>query len=243
MHSASPGSPASLTFHVPPRAVRWRWWLLSLMLVGLAIGYWVAARLPASVGWENGWLENLQVVVLLGGAAMAIAVARQGTASADWGRTALKGLAVAVVPLWCLMAARELSWGAAFLPPIGFDEDGPAYSSAMLWYKPAVAPLALLVVAWCGWMAGRSGALRVVLRLLRSPKFVWAELAVMVLAGVLSTYAEGHLGFPAPVSLGHHAVVMEEWSEMFAYVALVMAQWQMFVLLRNARRAPAAGNR
>lgn len=233
MHSASP---ASLTFHVPARAVRWRRWLLALMLLGLAVGYSVAARLPASVGWENGWLENLQVVVLLGGAAMAIAVARQGTA-AD-GRTcpALTGLAVAVVPLWCLMAARELSWGAAFLPPMGFGEDGPTYSSATLWYKPAVAPLALLVIAWCGWMAAKSEALRVVLRLLRSPQFVWAELAVMVLAGVLSTYAEGHLGIPAPKALGHHAVVMEEWSEMFAYVALVMAQWQIFVLLRSARR-------
>uniref|UniRef100_UPI00190F5564 hypothetical protein n=1 Tax=Microbacterium sp. 18062 TaxID=2681410 RepID=UPI00190F5564 len=74
------------------------------------------------------------MVVLLGGAAMAVAVARQGTASGDWGRAALKGLAVAVVPLWCLMAARELSWGAAFLPPMGFGEDGPTYSSSTLWY-------------------------------------------------------------------------------------------------------------
>ncbi|WP_225978878.1 hypothetical protein [Paracidovorax cattleyae] len=203
------------------------------MLLGLALSGAAAAILPVSAGWENGLLEDVQVVVLLAGACMALLAARGYIAGRPLGLAA-KGLAMASAPIWCLLAARELSWGAALLPPIGFSAEGPVYSSSVLWYKPAVAPLALLVLAWCAWMLVRSRVLRAVPALLRSPQFAWAELAILLLAATLSTYAEGHLGIPVPSFLQGRAVVVEEWAELFAYLALVAAQWQIFVLLRHA---------
>ncbi|MDR6215754.1 hypothetical protein [Paracidovorax wautersii] len=235
--NATPLAPAS--FQVSPQALRWRRAWLVLMLLGLALSYPAARLLPVSFGWENGWLEDLQVVVLLSGAVMAAVFARQVVGNDGPGR-AVKGLALVLVPVWCLLAAREMSWGAVFLPPVGFSEDGPVYSSSVLWYKPAVYPLAAMVLAGCAWIFVRCRAYRVVLQLLRSPQFAWAELAVLVLAGVLSTYAEGHLGVALPHALLDQALVMEEWAEMFAYIALVAAQRQVFVLLQGTPRAPLA---
>ena len=61
----------------------------------------------------------------------------------------------------------------------------------------------------------------------------WALLAVLLLAGLLGTYAEGHLpGLPAPAGLGDQALVMEEWMETVVYAGLLAAQWQLFRLLR-----------
>lgn len=222
--------------------MRWRRAWLALLLLGLALSYPAARLLPISFGWENGWLEDLQVVVLLAGAAMAAVFARDVRSGGEAGRAA-RGLALALVPVWCLLAARELSWGAVLLPPVGFAEDGPVYSSAMLWYKPAVIPLAALVLAWCAWVFVRHGAYRVVLHLLRSPQFAWAELALLVLAGLLSTYAEGHLGVALPQRLMDQALVMEEWAELFAYIALVAAQRQVFALLRNSPHQPRGSAR
>ncbi|BFO55979.1 hypothetical protein [Acidovorax sacchari] len=231
--------PSPVTFHVPPQSVRWRRLRLAFMLLGLAVSGAVASLLPVSAGWENGLLEDIQVVVLLAGACMAVLVARGRTAGRAAGSVA-KGLALASAPVWCLMAARELSWGAALLPPIGFSAEGPVYSSSVLWYKPAVAPLALLVLAWCAWVLLRSRVLRAVPALLRSRQFAWAELAILLLAATLSTYAEGHLGLPVARFLAGRAVVVEEWAELFAYLALVAAQWQVLLLLRHAgdRRQP-----
>ncbi|AVS70934.1 hypothetical protein C8247_11160 [Paracidovorax avenae] len=237
MNTAASASP--VTFHVPPQSVRWRRLWLAFMLLGLALSGAVASVLPVSAGWENGLLEDSQVVLLLAGACMAVLVACGHTAGRPASPVA-KGLALASVPVWCLMAARELSWGAALLPPIGFSAEGPVYSSSVLWYKPAVAPLALLVLAWCGWVLLRSRVLQAVPALLRSRQFAWPELAVLLLAAALSTYAEGHLGIPVAGFLQGRAVVVEEWAELFAYLALVAAQWQVLLLLWNAgdRRQP-----
>ncbi|MFD2298604.1 hypothetical protein QRO11_10950 [Paracidovorax citrulli] len=222
-----------MTFHVPPQSVRWRRLWLACMLLGLALSGAAAAVLPVSAGWENGLLEDIQVVVLLAGAGMAVLAARRQVAGDSEGLVA-KGFAMAAAPVWCLLTARELSWGAALLPPIDFSAEGPVYSSAHLWYKPAVVPLALIVLAWCAWVLLRSRILRAVPALLRSPQFVWAELAILLLAAALSTYAEGHLGIPVASFLQGRAVVVEEWAELFAYFALVVAQWQILVLLRHA---------
>lgn len=231
MH-ATPLAPSS--FQASPRAVRWRRFWLALMLLGLALSEPAAHWLPVSAGWENGWLEDLQVLVLLGGAVMATVFAWRGAPSPS-----ARGLAWAVAPIWCLLAARELSWGATLLPAAAFGEYGPVYSSSLLWYKPMVYPLAALVVAACAWLFFHYRAHRLVARLLRSPQFAWAELAVLVLAGVLSTYAEGHLGVAVADALHGHALVMEEWAETFAYVALLAAQYQVFVLLCSGSSRPA----
>lgn len=224
---------APAVFPLSASALRQRRLWLACMLMALALSYPATAWLPLSVAWENGWLENIQVAVLLMGGAMAVVFARDGALALPQGRAA-RGLAWALAPVWCLLAAREMSWGAVFLSPVDFTEEGPVFSSSLLWYKPAVYPLAALVLACCAGIFIRCRADRVVLRLVRSRHFVWAELAVFVLAGVLSTYAEEHLGIAVAAPLHGRTLIMEEWAEVVAYGALVLAQWHVFALLRSA---------
>ncbi|RYF26052.1 MAG: hypothetical protein EOO33_08040 [Comamonadaceae bacterium] len=227
----APLAPAA--FHLSADAVRRRRLWLACLLLALALSYPATALLPLSVAWENGWLENTQVAVLLMGAVMAVMFARDSAFALPQGRAA-RGMAWALAPVWCLLAARELSWGAVLLPPVDFTQEGPVYSSSLLWYKPAVYPLAALVLAWCAWVFVRCRADRIVLPLLQSRHFVWAELAVFLLAGLLSTYAEEHLGIAVAAPLHGRTLIMEEWAEVVAYATLVLAQWQVFSLLRGA---------
>lgn len=226
--SLAPGA-----FNLSAGASRRRRLWLACMLLALVLSYPATAWLPLSVAWENGWLENTQVVVLLTGAVMAVVFARDDALALPQG-SAARGLAWALVPVWCLLAARELSWGAVLLSPIDFTEEGPVYSSSHLWYKPAVYPLAALVLAWCASILVRFRVDRVVFPLVRSRHFVWAELAVFVLAGLLSTYAEEHLGIAVAAPLHGRTLIMEEWAEVVAYATLVLAQWHVFSLLRNS---------
>lgn len=217
----------------PARADRWRrLWLVGL-LVALACSYPATALLPLSVAWENGWLENLQVAVLLGGAAMALTFARTDGAL-EPGARKVTPLAWALLPVWCLLAARELSWGAVFLPPVEITQEGPVFSSSQLWYKPAVYPAAAAVLAWSGWRLLRCRADRFVSTLWRSGGFIWPELMVFILAGMLSTYAEEHLGIAIAAPLHGRTLIMEEWAEVVAYGALVLGQWQVLRTLRRA---------
>lgn len=229
----APLAPAELELSAAAAARRRRMWLACLLLV-LVLSYPATAMLPLSVAWENGWLENAQVVVLLAGAVMAVVHARDPAFGSPPQGQAARGLAWALVPLWLLLAARELSWGAVFLPPVELTYEGPVFASSQLWYKPAVYPLAALMLAVCAWLLVRCRADRILLSLVRARQFVWAEVAVFLLAGLLSTYAEEHLGIAIAAPLYGRTVIMEEWAEVVAYATLVLAQWQVFFCLRSA---------
>lgn len=222
--------------HVPSRlsvgAVRLRRALQLVLALALVAGCLLSPLLPASAGWENSWLENAQVVVLLAGGGMALQLARR---SARWGSArALVALGAALVPVWSLLVAREVSWGATFLAPLAMTADGPVFSSSVLWYKPAVYPLAGLAVVFTVALFARYRLDRLLWRLARDTPFVWPEVALVLCAAVLSTYAEGHLlGLPVAHALAGHEVVMEEWMELVGYLALVVGQWHVFTLLRS----------
>ena len=71
-------------------------------------------------------------------------------------------------------------------------------------------------------------------KLARTTPFIWLELGLVVLAALLSTYAEGHLpGFPPPAWLAQYALVMEEWMEVVLCAGLLAVQQQIFALLRK----------
>ena len=229
----SQGAPSSSPSHwIPPS----RCALLLLIAAWLLAGYWVVPGLPASAGWENSWLENTQVVTLLGGAVTA-ALYAQRFAGGALGRPAV-ALAACLVPVWLALAGRELAWGAAFLPPMDIEEGEPIYSSSILFYKAAVAPVvgaaAAVVVAVLVWQ--RSD--RLVWPHLLTRRFPWFEMALGVCAGLVSTYAEGHLGLPVSSTWMSSAPVLEEWVEVAAYLALWAAQWQMFRAVLRAAHGP-----
>lgn len=223
-------SPAQVPLGLPARALRWRPLLHVLMVLWLALSYWVAVKLPQSIGWENSWLENAQVAILMAGMIIALHFARtEAEAGAD---RAVVALAVSLIPLWCILVARELSWGATYLAPLEFSEKGPVFSSSVLWYKPAVYPVVGLAVAFSAYVFLRYRADRIMVRCMRSSHFVWPELAFVVFAALISTYAEGRLGIPVAHALVGHTVVMEEWAEVIVYLALAVGQGHIFMLLR-----------
>ena len=210
----------------PNPATRMRWALLAVLLLALALGYPAALLLPVNAGWENGLLENLQVALLVLGGVLAWRFARAGQGQGG-------ALARAMVPVWLALAGRELSWGAVFGEPLRVAAWGPVYSSSTLWWRPAVFPVLAALLAFSLFVMLRQRVFGLLWALARSTPFVWRELALVLLAGLLGTYAEGHLpGLPAPAGLGDQALVMEEWMETVVYAGLLAAQWQLFRLLR-----------
>ena len=113
--------PVSDIFAVPPaadtcRVARTRRLLWAGCVLWALLGYPMAPWLPVTMGWENGVLENLQLVQLLAGAGLAWWFARTGHAA----------LGYTAVMVWLVLAARELSWGATlWAAPLGMGWSGP----------------------------------------------------------------------------------------------------------------------
>ena len=180
----------------------------------------IARALPAQWGWENGVFENLQVAILLGGFAFALLVCRR-----DWKSPAAL-LALCVLPFWAIMIARELSWGAVFLPPLDVTSAGPSFSSQMLWYKPIIYPIVAVLVACSLYVAARHRTDRVLLRAVVDGSFPLFEPILMIAALYVSTCAEGHALCPFDMPPGREEV-LEELVEVVAYMALWLAQLRL----------------
>lgn len=192
--------------------------LLLLLMLGC---YPLSMVLPRTWGWENGVLEVLQVLVLLAGAGLALRA---------WMRSRplpIATLALCAVPLWIVLAGRELSWGAVFGAPLALTDHGPVYSSRVLWYKPLVPPLVGLLLGMAVVHACRWRLDRLALRLLREGRIPWLVLVLAVLAEAGSSCAEGHLQCSFALRLPH-AMVFEELVELFAYLAVLVAQASVF---------------
>ncbi len=74
--------------------------------------------LPLWTSWENQILENAQAATLAFGAIVALIFGLCST-----GKKRLFWLSV--IPIWIIMTARELNWGAVFFDPTSISEEGP----------------------------------------------------------------------------------------------------------------------
>ena len=187
------------------------------LLLACAASIPVGLLLPAHWGWENSWIENLQVLILLLGFASAALFVGRCPGRRD------RLLWLGIAPVWLLVAARELSWGAVFAEPLAFTAEGPQFSSNTLWFKPYVYGLAVAALGTCAVLLAAARLDRVIGQMLRHAAFPWAETLVVLLAAMGSSLAEGHLGWDADV-LGAQAQVLEELLELVGYMALVLAQ-------------------
>ena len=191
-----------------------REWLLVLFCIA---SYPVSLHLPARWGWEDGPIENTQVAVLLAGCAWAALMALRSR------RAPLAMLARCLAPLWLVLTARELSWGAVFMEPLGYGDEGPIFSSALLWYKPWVKPVVALVLAWMAYAAWRHRLDRLLARIVVSGRFPWFAALITLACMLGSGCAEGHL--ECGIAFHHpQAEVFEELAELVAYLALLVAQ-------------------
>ncbi len=214
----------------PLRGARW------VLLLLLITSYPLAAVLPPAFGWENGAVENGQVLVLLLCFAHALWMWRRSRGADGTNDTVNRRLAAVAMPFWLLCAVRETSWGATLLTTAVATPDGPYYTSRLLWYHPIILPAVLIVVAGIAIAFFRWRLATPLRELIRSRQFPWWEIGLAVLAAVLSVTAEGKL----PVKLPGTEVmlaVLEEWAELLCYAALILAQARIFEALRNRPRS------
>ncbi|THT97465.1 hypothetical protein E9531_15925 [Lampropedia puyangensis] len=187
-------------------------------LVFIPVLFMLCQRLPVQAGWENGFFEILQNVVLGFSAAISLvlfALRRSHVQRSLW-------LGVALI--WLLMLGRELSWGAVFLEPLSMDAiSGPYFSSHVLPYRPAIPAIGFGLLAIALLLVYRA-KLGPMLQYAWSRKALmpWAYGLCMLICATLGTAAEGKLG-----SFGHawkNAQVIEEGFEFLTYYFLLRAQ-------------------
>ena len=191
--------------------------LQRILLLCLLLCYPLSLVIPLAWSFENGIIENAQVAVLLAGLVLAGRAWRLGSKDG----AAMLGLCA--LPVWFLLASRELSWGAVFLPPLGFGPEGPVFSSRVLPYRPlvpAIAGLLVLASLVVGW---RHGVHRYLKRVVAGGGFPWLCVVIVLGAALGSTAGEGHVPAFARDWVAH-SQVLEEMSELVGYMALVLAQ-------------------
>lgn len=132
-------------------------------------------------------------------------------------------LCLSVLPVWAILAARELSWGAVFLSPIEINAEGPMFSSRVLAYKPLVYPAVAFLLVCSAYVAVRFRVDRVLMRAIKQRSFPWFELLVLIVAMLGSSCAEGHMRCAVNL-LSTREEIFEELVELVAYAALWLAQ-------------------
>lgn len=112
------------------------WSPLSYFTVVMIVVWFPLAKiLPPQIGWENGFLENLQVVVLALGQFACIYTYIKHRTKVSLGVASLMGLAI----------GRELSWGRVFRPTGLYNAEGPLFFD----YPPAAhLAIQILVAIW-----------------------------------------------------------------------------------------------
>ncbi|MBD8528909.1 MULTISPECIES: hypothetical protein [unclassified Massilia] len=202
--------------HTVTRLLDSRIFQWALLLAFLSC-YPLSRIMPPSWAWENGVVENAQALALVVGAVLAWLAWRRLRPHA----AAL--IARCAVPVWLLLAGRELSWGAVFLPPHGFDAGGPIYTSRVLWYRPLVPAFAAIVLVIVLIVAWRQRLDRPLRQVMARRRFPWLPILTIVAVMCASTFAEGHL-YPFKDVVLEQGEAYEELVELVGYLALLAAQ-------------------
>lgn len=81
-----------------------------------------AMLLPIEISFENGPIENFQVILLFGSSFFALSLMLRSSSQSA------RSFDLFCALLFLLLGVRELSWGRVFYP-IGVDEKGPVFVS------------------------------------------------------------------------------------------------------------------
>lgn len=182
---------------------------ISLFLSALLFPLGVS--LPAWWGWENGPIENTQVVILSAGAFLSWLAARRK----DEDRK-VHNLWLWMIPVWLVLAGRELSWGRVFFDPVAIGAKGPAFPAIQdIWYGPYCYPVLTVIIIstllglWRNfdWEHIKPG-LRVAV----------VDVSLLILAALASQLVfEKNL----VAALSAHSQMLEELSELLVYWCMV----------------------
>ncbi len=136
-----------------------------LLLGGVLSSYFISPYLPVAWGWENSFLEWLQIAILAVGLILNGRWWQEAKLAGDLSNARFLAWGA---PLWLLMIARELSWGRVFYPN-GFDPvNGPSFVAvAHLPYGAFVNPLiAVIIIGWL-YVVIKYGLYKIPYKLLR----------------------------------------------------------------------------
>lgn len=206
-----------------------------LALFVLALAYPLSLLLPARYGFENGPIEMAQNFILIAGGVQAGILALKSKSGWGW-------LWAAVIPIWLICLARELSWGAVFFPPLEMPESGPVYSSRILSYRPFVPLIVAAFVFLSAFLVYKHRLWTLAEDVKRTRQFPLFDLVMTVISLLLMSAAEGKIG----MSLGGfvaHGQIFEELSELAAYIFLLSAQQEIrfaSLFLRENHSGPLA---
>ncbi|WP_163271459.1 hypothetical protein [Chelativorans alearense] len=179
--------------------------------------YPLAQILPNWTAWENQPVENVGSLVLLVGMVAAL-LYQHRSEERKW-----KWLWRAAAPLWLILLARELSWGAVFYPPTQMTNDGPIFSSDHLWYKPVVYPLVALIGVAVVYIVMRHRLVDKAADVIRAGAAPWLEALLALICVAVATIAEGHGGV-LNGWIGGHSMLIEELAELAAALWLFAGQ-------------------
>lgn len=189
-------------FPFPPLFFR----LAKLIAIGYLLAVYPLARIiPYEMTWENGPIENFQVLLLLVGALI------------NW-RLYKNSAGTVKMYLWqavffAVLTARELSWGRVFLV-VGANEDGPIFQEFGPNQKLIIHGLVGLLILWLLVNLIRWVPWKRVLRL--GLELPWGFLIV-----ILSSVFLMHIGEKGLLGLGHKVgQSLEELSEVNVYFGL-----------------------
>jgi hypothetical protein len=179
------------------------------LLIALATAFLTRQHLPCSWSWEDGPVENAQVIILAVGMVLSL----------WWGYKAKAVKHIAFARFWIWMAlgwlilvGRELSWGRVlFVMNPGSHE--PAFISLhdlKFGFIIRLLPIILMLL----WVFGliRSKFYRIPFQLVRERRFPVSEFAITLLAVVLMNLAEGII----------NSQIMEETTEAIMYLSLIV---------------------
>ena len=211
--------------HVNVRASSW------ILLLGLCLGYILAAGLPVSWGKHYGVLESVQTALLLSGVLVALLAAYRQRAMA-----AGKMWWVAVMG-WLGVLGHELGWHAGVMLPLAPTWGGaePSRAWALWQQQAAVGVYASMALAAVYWVLRYRLLSRVVVRWWHESAMPWGCMLVCALAVLLASVAQGQLGLPMPLLPETTRSVMAEMTECWAYAALWWAQWLLLHHMQDWR--------
>lgn len=176
-------------------------WILTGLLL---ISYPLSKYLPQAWGRENALFEWFQVIILLAGMGLSIMHMQTARRSHNYD---LMHLYAAAVPVWAMMAGRELSWGRALFTG-GSGKLIPLDELQYGWLVHLI--LAIIFAIWL-FFVFRYKIYQVVYNILRSRCLPDVSLIVTLAAILLTVYAENFL----------HNQLLEELAELVLYTSLV----------------------
>lgn len=188
---------------------------LSLLFLYLLLIYPLSGMLPDWASFENGPLENAQVIVLLGGALLCIHFSHYSQGSPTHGMW----LPSAVVFL--ILAFRELSWGRVFMVK-GYSAIGEPIipGSSEMPFHTAIHVGVGIVAVLCLYFLIRYAPWKRIFREIRLP---WAQLALIVICIALNTLGDHHAMF--------HTMrdqLIEELAELLMYLTFCHTAWYYY---------------